>query len=270
MKRIKVNDVELAYNDEGPREAAGVPLVLLHAFPLSHQMWDEQVAALAARHRVVTFDWRGFGESTLGDAGSGMEVFADDVAGLLDALAIKQAVIGGLSMGGYAAFAFYRKYAERVAALILADTRPDPDTEEGKRGRYEMAEIARSSGPSAIADKMIPKLLAPATQQTKLEIVERVRKIIEGNRSEGIARALIGLAERADSNDLLEKISCPTLIIVGSEDGITPVSEAEKMSRVIAGARLATIAGAGHLSNLERPDEFNRAVGDFLTNSQPT
>jgi len=260
MKRIKINDVELACRDEG----WGVPVVLLHAFPLDQRMWDEQVAAFAARHRVVTFDWRGFGRSTLGETASTMEVFADDVAGLLDALEIERAVICGLSMGGYAAFAFYRKYAERVAALILADTRPGPDTDEGKRGRYEMAELARCSGASALVEKMIPKLLGATTQQTKPHIVERVRAMIESNNAEGIARALHGMAERADSTELLAQINCPTLVIVGSEDGLTSPSEAEKMSQGISGARLVTIAGAGHLSNLEQPDEFNRAVSDFL------
>lgn len=264
MKRIKVNDVELACRDEGGSEGRGAPLVLLHAFPLDQRMWDEQIAAFASRLRVVTFDWRGFGESTLGDGASTMEVFADDVARLLDALAIERATICGLSMGGYAALAFYRKYAERVAALILADTRPGTDTEEGKRGRYEMAELARRSGASALVDKMIPKLLGPVTQQTKPQVVERVRTMIEGNNAEGIARALIGMAERADSTELLARIECPALVIVGSDDGITPPSEAEKMSQAISGARLVTIAGAGHLSNLEQPDEFNRAVAGFL------
>jgi pimeloyl-ACP methyl ester carboxylesterase len=260
MKRIKVHDVELACRDEG----WGAPLILLHAFPLTQRMWDEQVMEFAARQRVVTFDWRGFGLSTLGDGSSTMEVFADDLAGLMDALAIEQATVCGLSMGGYAAFAFYRKYAERVAALILADTRAGTDTEEGKRGRYEMAELARRSGPSALVEKMLPKLLGPTTQQTKPQIVERVQAMIDGNNAEGIARALFGMAERADSTELLPRISCPALVIVGSEDGITPLSEAEKMSQAIPNARLVKIESSGHLSNLEQPDEFNRAVAGFL------
>lgn len=151
MKKIKVNDVELAYRDEG----SGEPIVFLHAFPLNQGMWDEQVAAIAPNHRIITLDWRGFGESGMSSTHSSMAVFADDLAGLLDLLGIEKATICGLSMGGYAAFAFYRKFAERVNALILCDTRAAADTDEGKRGRYEMAELARTKGASAIGEKMI-------------------------------------------------------------------------------------------------------------------
>jgi 3-oxoadipate enol-lactonase len=264
MKRIKVNDVELAYRDEG----AGAPLIFLHAFPLNQGMWDEQVAAFAAQYRVVTFDWRGFGQSTLGAATS-MDMFADDAAGLMDALGIEKAAVCGLSMGGYTSFAFYRKYAARVGALILADTRPGPDTEEGQHGRREMAELARSSGAAALVETMVPKLLGSSTRQTKPQIVERVRAMIEGNQAEGCARALLGMAERADSTPLLAQISCPTLIIVGNEDGLTPPSESEKMHQLIPGARLTVIQAAGHLANLEQPEEFNRAVASFLKGAQP-
>src|SRR5438105_5276600 len=186
MKRTKVNGVEIAYRDEG----AGAPIIFLHAFPLNQSMWDEQAAAFAPHHQVITFDWRGFGESSLGAGTSTMEALADDLAGLMNELEVGRATICGLSMGGYAAFAFFRKYATRVTALILADTRPDTDTEEGKRGRYEMAELVRQSGPTALADRLIPKLLAPITQGTNLQVVERVRSMIEGNQAEGMASTL--------------------------------------------------------------------------------
>jgi pimeloyl-ACP methyl ester carboxylesterase len=259
MKRIRVNGVELAYRDEGK----GEPLVFLHAFPLNQEMWDEQMAAFAPEYRVVSFDWRGFGESAVGDGTSTMEVLADDLAGLLDGLSIKRATICGLSMGGYSAFAFYRKYADRVASLILADTRAGTDTEEGRRGRYEMAELVRQSGPSALLEKMIPRLLGTTTQQTKPRVVDRVREMIEANRPEGIAAALIGMAERADSTELLGQISCPALVLAGSKDALTPPSEAQRMSEAMQ-AQLKVIQAAGHLSNLEQSAEFNRAMGGFL------
>lgn len=142
MKKIKVNDVEVAYRDEGP----GQPIVFLHAFPLDQSMWDEQFTEFASNHRVITLDWRGFGKSDMSSIHSSMPVFADDLAGLLNFLAIEKATICGLSMGGYAAFAFYRNYAERVNAVILCDTRAAADNDEGKRGRYEMAELARTNG----------------------------------------------------------------------------------------------------------------------------
>ncbi len=193
-----------------------------------------------------------------------METLADDLAGLMDALAIERSVLCGLSMGGYTAFAFHRKYADRITALILADTKASADVEEGKRGRYEMAELALKSGAAAIADYMITKLLAPVTLKNKTQVVERVRAMIEGNLPEGIAAAQRGMAERADSVELLARISCPTLVIAGSDDSLTPPDEAERMCGQIPNAGFALINEAGHLSNLEQPEEFNRVVADFL------
>jgi pimeloyl-ACP methyl ester carboxylesterase len=260
MKKLKVNNAEIAYRDEG----AGEPIVFLHAFPLNQTMWDEQVAALAPTYRVITFDWRGFGQSGLGTTDSIMPAFADDLAELLNQLQIERATICGLSMGGYAAFAFYRTYASRVKALILCDTRAAADTDEGKRGRYEMAEVARSKGAAAIAEKMIPRLLGDTTLQSNVDAAKRVRGMIETAHAEGIAQALFGMARRGDSTDLLPRIDCPTLIIVGNEDKLTPQSEAEKMSRLIKTAKLEVIGEAGHLSNLEQPITFNLAVSEFL------
>ncbi|HWQ33779.1 MAG TPA: alpha/beta fold hydrolase [Blastocatellia bacterium] len=264
MKKIRINSIdsplELACRDEG----AGQPVIFLHAFPLSQQMWNEQAAALSQTNRVITFDWRGFGESELRGDRFAMDLLAEDLAGLMNEIGIDRAVVCGLSMGGYAAFAFYRKYADRVKALILADTRAGADNEEGKRARLEMAELALQSGASAVADRMIHRLLAPVTLQNKPAIAERVRAIIAGNRPETIAAAQRGMAERPDSTELLATISCPTLIIVGSDDALTSPNEAEKMRDQISDAGLVVISEAGHLSNLEQPDDFNRAVANFL------
>ena len=260
MKKIKVNDVELAFRDEG----AGKPIVFLHAFPLNQTMWDKQVAEFAPSYRIITLDWRGFGESGLSATHSSLPVFADDLAELLNLLEIEKATICGLSMGGYAAFAFYRQFAERVNALILCDTRATADTEEGKQGRYEMAELARTKGVSAIAEKMIPKLLGTTTLKDFPGAASHVRSMIEAAQPEGIAQALIGMAQRDDSTELLPGINCPTLIVVGDEDTLTPPSDAEKMAQTIPNSRLEIIPDAGHLSNLERPASFNQAVRDFL------
>ncbi len=260
LERKRINGVEINYRDEG----AGKPIVFLHAFPLNQCMWDEQVAYFSAHHRVVTFDWRGFGNSELGSDSLTLETFADDLASLLNELTIEQAIICGLSMGGYAAFSFYRKYAPRVAALILADTRPGTDTEEGKKARIEMAALVRQLGPTALLEKLIPRLLGPTTRQTKPEVVARVQKMIAENQTEGIARALLCMAERPDSTRLLSQIESPTLIIAGSEDELTPPAEAEEMRDGIPHASLEVIYQAGHLSNLEQPDAFNKAVANFL------
>jgi 3-oxoadipate enol-lactonase len=251
----------IAYRDEG----AGRPIVFLHAFPLNQTMWDEQVAAFASTYRVITFDWRGFGESQLRDGVSTMEDFADDLAGLLRRLSIDQAIICGLSMGGYASFAFHRKYSERISALILADTRATPDNEEGKRGRYEMAELAREKGASALVDKMLPRLLGETTQRSKPAVIERVKSMIESGQPEGIARALLAMADRPDSTGLLPQIGYPALITVGNEDKLTPPSESEKMGQAIPDSSLAIIDDAGHLPNIEQPESFNFVISRFLS-----
>lgn len=265
MKKISINSgtesIELAYRDEGE----GTTVIFLHAFPLSQRMWDSQIKALSASHRVLTFDWRGFGESNLGAGNSSMETFADDLAELLKALEIEQVVLCGLSMGGYAALAFYRKYSAKVSGLILADTKAGADTEEARRSRYEMAEQARQKGSSAIAELMIPKLLGLSTQQNNAQIAEEVKAIIANNAAEAIAAAQEGMAQRKDSNDLLAEISCPTLIIAGSEDTLTPPSEAETMGSRIRSAEVKIIDKAGHLSNLEQPEIFNQLVLKFLS-----
>lgn len=166
-------------------------------------------------------------------------------------------------MGGYILFAFYRRYADRVKGLILADTRAQADTAEGKDGRFQMAQTAYKKGPSAIADIMIPKLLSPVTVQTKPELVRQVRAMIEGNQLSGIAGDLMAMAERPDSVQLLSQITCPTQIIVGERDQATPPFDAHLMADHIPAARLAIIPGAAHLSNLEQPDTFNQIVAAF-------
>jgi pimeloyl-ACP methyl ester carboxylesterase len=264
MKRVSINGVELACRDESPAGAAGTPIVFLHAFPLNQTMWDEQAQALSSRRRVVTFDWRGFGQSAIGDDETTMNHFADDLASLLNHLGIERAIICGLSMGGYAAFAFYRKYAWMVSALILADTRATADTEEGKQTRREMAALARRSGPLALVETMVPRLLGETTLRDKPQIVERVRRMIESNSGEGIARASLAMAARNDSTDLLEHIDCPALVIVGAEDKLTAPPEVEKMSAAIRAAKLEIISAAGHLPNIEQPDDFNLIITKFV------
>ncbi|MFO0701349.1 MAG: alpha/beta fold hydrolase [Nitrospira sp.] len=257
--RAQVNGITLTFNDQG----VGLPLVFLHAFPLNRTMWAEQEQALSSQFRVITIDLRVHGESDAPLWHYSLDQAADDVCGLLDHLSIRRAVFVGLSMGGYIAFAFYRKYAKRVKGLVLADTRAQADTDEGKQARFEMAQIAYKQGPGAIADIMVPKLLSPTTIQTRQELVQRVRRMIEGNQVSGIAGDLMSMAERPDSIPLLQQIICPAQIIVGELDVPTPPSDARLMTDRIPNARLAVIPGAGHLSNLEQPKLFNEAIRSF-------
>lgn len=260
--QAKINGISIAYHDHGN----GFPIVLLHAFPLSRLMWAPQEAGLAPQFRIVTLDLRGHGESDAPLQHYSLDQAADDVRGLLDYLSIRQAVLVGLSMGGYILFAFYRKYAERVKGLVLADTRAQADTDEGKQARFEMAQIAYTQGTIAIADRMLPKLLSPATIQTRPELVQRVRAMIEGNHVSGIAGDLMAMAERPDSVPLLQQMTCPAQIIVGELDLPTPPSDAKFMVDRIPNAHLTILPGAAHLSNLEQPDLFNETVRSFVAN----
>ncbi|HEY7532168.1 MAG TPA: alpha/beta fold hydrolase, partial [Nitrospiraceae bacterium] len=207
MKAL-VNNITLAYSDRG----TGPPIVFLHAFPLNRRMWASQEATFALRHRVITIDLRGHGESDAPLWHYSLDQSADDLRALLDQLSIPQAIVIGLSMGGYILFAFYRKYPDRVRALVLADTRPQGDTAEGKHKRFQMAQIAYTKGSAAIADLMIPVLLSPVTVETNPAVVQGVREMIVGNQVSGIAGSLMAMSERPDSTPLLRHITCPTQI----------------------------------------------------------
>ena len=260
--KILINNTYLGYDDHG----IGLPILFLPAFPLNRTMWQGELIALLQdeRYRLIALDWRGFGESELTSSISTMELFADDVAALMDSLGIQQAVLCGLSMGGYASFAFLRKYPERVYGLILADTRPGADTPEAQANRENVARIAETQGTGAIADLQIPRLLSANPLQQHPEVEMRVRQMIESATVQGIAAASRGMAQRADSTGLLAQISCPTLVIVGEHDALTPPTLAEEYAAQIPGAQLALITNAGHLSNLEQPEAFLQAVRGLL------
>jgi pimeloyl-ACP methyl ester carboxylesterase len=250
----------IAYTDAG----SGTPVVLLHAFPLSRAMWEPQIPALAQRVRVIAVDLRGHGESEFVEGAVTLMDYADDVIRLLDHLAIATAVFAGLSMGGYTLFALYRRYRDRIKGFVLADTRAQADTPEGRAGRFDMIRTAEGKGNDAIAEIMLPRLLAPESLSKNAPLVERVRSIITRNPVGTIIADLRAMADRPDSVALLPSISCPTLVIVGELDQGTPPPDARLMAERIPGARLVIIPKAGHLSNLEQPEIFNQALLSFL------
>jgi 3-oxoadipate enol-lactonase len=265
MTVARVREIEMAYDDVG----RGPTVVLLHGYPFNRSMWSEQAEALSANYRVITPDLRGHGETTVTPDAATMNEMARDVAALLDKLDIRRVTLGGLSMGGYVTLAFYRRFPLRTRALILADTRPQADSTEAKRNREEQAEKILKEGMQSIADDFLKKVLTTETLNEKPETVERVREMILKTDSQGAASALRGMAVRHDQTDFLEEIFVPTLILVGSEDQLTPPKDAELMKREIRGSRLEIIEGASHLSNLERPAEFNLALKSFLDTLQP-
>jgi 3-oxoadipate enol-lactonase len=240
-------------------------LVLLHAFPLNARMWERQLSLAEAGWRVIVPQLRGF------DGGSGdppattIDDYAGDVIDLLDALHIDEAVVGGLSMGGYIAFAMLRHAARYVHALVLADTKPQADSPEAIEGRKRLLQLAQEKGPSAVADDMIPKLLGETTRRERPAVVDRVRQLVLASSSDAIAGAIRALMSRPDSTPLLDTLHVPTLIIVGAEDTVTPPASAAGMNQAIGGSELVEIPGAGHLSNLEQPELFDAALARFLS-----
>jgi len=259
--KVQINGISLAYGDRG----TGLPLIFLHAFPLNRTMWAPQEEALSPRFRIITVDLRGHGESDAPLWHYTLEQAADDVRALMDHLSIGQAVLVGLSMGGYVLFSFYRKYPDRAKGLVLADTKAQADTVDGKEARFQMAQIAYRKGPAAIADIMIPKLLSPNTVTTNPDLVRTVRTMIEGNQISGIAGDLMAMAERPDSTSFLQDVTCPTQLIVGERDLATPPPEAKLMADLIPGSRLTVIPDAAHLANMEQPEAFNHIVHAFAS-----
>jgi pimeloyl-ACP methyl ester carboxylesterase len=255
----------MAYDDVG----RGPTVVLLHGYPFNRSMWHEQQALLLDDYRVVTPDLRGHGETSATAVPATMDEMARDVAELLDGIEINRFVLGGLSMGGYVALAFYRRFQFRVRALILADTRPQADTDEGRANREQQALKILEEGMGAIAEDFLKKVLTPATLAERSEVAKRVREMILATNPQGAAAALRGMAARPDQTDFLNDIIAPTLVLVGAEDNITPIADAELMHREISGSRLEIIEGASHLSNIERPAEFNNSLKSFLDALRP-
>jgi pimeloyl-ACP methyl ester carboxylesterase len=258
--KAAIDGVAIEYDVRGE----GPALLLLHAFPLGLFMWDAQVEALCATHRVVRFDARGFGGTAAGEGPLTMERIADDGALLLDHLEIEKAVVGGCSMGGYAAFAFVRRHPQRLAGLVLQDTRAGADTAEARANRATLAAKVLNEGASAAVEAFLPKLVGETTHRERPDLVSGLRERILAATPQGIANALHGLAARADSRETLPSIAAPTLVLVGAEDVLTPPSEAATMAAAIPRARLDVIPGAGHLANLENPAAVNAALRAFL------
>lgn len=254
-----INGIQLSYDDIG----AGLPIVFLHGFPLDRSMWAPQVGALMRQGRCIAPDLRGFGTSTPAPPYS-MDQYADDVAALLDALGARPAVVIGLSMAGYIAFAFWRRHRAKVRALVLADTRASADTDEGREKRRRLIEVARARGGGTVAEMQIGSMVGETTRRRRPEVVETVRAMMAAAPVEGIIGALEAMMARPDSTPALATIAVPTLIVVGEEDTLTPPAEAQAMHEKIRGSRLEVIAQAGHVCNLERPAAFTHVVSEFV------
>ena len=258
---IMVNGFNMAYSTSGK----GQPLVFVHGYPLNREIWQPQVEGLADVARVLAPDLRGHGQSQAVKGPYSMDLFADDLAAFLDALGVAEPVIVcGLSMGGYLAFAFFRRYPERLKGLVLTSTRASADSPQGKANRDLAAEAARQDGVGAIAEKMLPLILAPETAVSQPELVEHVREIMLSTSLEGVLGDLAALKERPDSTPDLSRINLPTLVVHGDQDQIIPYQEAHAMHDAIPGSLWELVPAAGHLPCLENPAVFNQALRSFV------
>lgn len=259
--RVPAGDAELAVEVRGE----GLPVLFLHGLPFDRTVWRHQMAGLT-RCRRIAVDLRGVGESTAPPVPEAYAIarYADDVVAVLDAVGARDAVMCGLSMGGYIVFEVLRRYPERVKAVALVDTRPDADSPEGKRGREALAELAERDGPDAVLARLLPRLLAPATPATQPEVVAQIREMARRWSVPALAGALRALRDRPDSTETLRALRVPALVVVGGEDRISPPSVAEAMAALIPGARCHVIPAAGHVAPLEQPLATTRLLADFV------
>ena len=260
--QVPVGDVELAVEVRGE----GVPVLFVHGFPFDRTVWRHQLATLS-RARRIALDLRGVGGSGVppGADGYSLSRYADDLVAVLDALGVREAVLCGISMGGYVIFELLRRHPERVRALILADTKSQADAADAKRGRDELTHVAERQGQDAVIERLLPRLLSPATQATQPEVAGQVREMARRWSVPGLVGALRVLRDRPDSTETLRGVRVPTLVLVGSEDEIAPPDAARAMAQLIPDAQYHVVPAAGHIAPLEQPLAASRLLADFLS-----
>lgn len=264
-RTVQVNDIQMHVRDEG----AGVPVLLVHGFPLDHTMWDAQIAALGAACRVIAPDLRGYGQTDLGAAGDPpkvtMQQYADDLAALLDALGVDEPVVyAGFSMGGYIGWQFVKHHRGRLRALALVDTRAADDADDARKMRLKMAGHVQEWGADKVAEAMIPKLFAESSIEAVHPMVARTREVIGATNPQAIAAAQRGMAERPDSTPDLPGIDVPVMAIVGAEDQLSKPEEVRSVVHAIPNAGMVTIPAAGHMAPVEQPDAVNLVLTEFV------
>jgi 3-oxoadipate enol-lactonase len=259
--RTSLSNFTMEYEDQG----RGIPVILIHGYPLNKTLWDPQLESLPKFARVIAPDLRGHGGSDTVEGVYSMRAMAQDIKELIEKLKIEgQVILGGLSMGGYICFEFFRSYPHLLKGIILAATRATADDTETKTNREVAAALALEKGPEAIVQMLLPKMLAPASYQKKPEVVERARKIMLSVKPQAIVGDLMGMKNRQDSTAALKDIGVPVLILHGGDDQIIPQNEIDLMKNEIKTAKLEIIPEAGHLLNIEQPDLFNSAVRKFI------
>ena len=258
---ITINDVSISYNDYG---TGIMPIIFLHGFPFDKTSWQPQLESLKQTHRVIAYDIRGFGKSTAGKSAPTIRLFADDLIQFMDGLSINKAIVCGLSMGGYILLDAISRYPNRFEAIVLCDTQCIADTPESKAKRYKLIDEIALNGTGNFTEGFLKNVFHKDSLTEKKEIVEDIRTVILSNSQHIITMGLRALAERTESCSFLGEIDIPALIICGREDLVTPLAQSEFMNQNIEGSILRIIDNAGHVSNLEQADEFNKHLHDFL------
>jgi 3-oxoadipate enol-lactonase len=259
---IPVGNFNLSYDDLGE---SGTPVIFLHGYPFSKAMWRKQIDFLQTTNRVIACDIRGFGDSEDESSILSIDLFAEDLLQFMDSLKIEKAIVCGLSMGGFIALNAHKRFPERFEALILCDTQCIADTAAVKEKRYKTIDDISANGVKNFNDGFIENVFHKDSLSNKKELVEELRKVVFENSQHIITAGLTALAERTETCSTLGAISIPTMIICGREDTVTPLAQSDFMHQMIEGSTMHVIDNAGHVSNLEHPDEFNQYLLDFLT-----
>jgi YbgC/YbaW family acyl-CoA thioester hydrolase len=257
QRRVLPNGVTLTYDEAGQ---GGTPVLLVHGYPFDRTMWREQLLGLSGR-RVIAVDLRGFGATAAPEPAERIEDYADDLAALLEALGIPRVVLAGLSMGGYVALAFAERHRQRLAGLALLDTKATPDDAKGRAGRDAAIDTIAREGTAGPNAGMLEKLFAT---DTPAQVREGVAAMMRGAKAEAMIAALAAMRDRPSRTELLRELDLPVLVLVGSEDRLTPPSDSEAMMAALPKGELVVVEGAGHLPPLERPATVNEALGAWL------
>lgn len=260
--KITVNNIAVSYTDEGLENAPVI--IFIHGFPFNKEMWNRQLAALSESFRVIAYDVRGHGNSYSGTDDFSIELFVNDLLLLMDALEIEKTTLCGLSMGGYIALKAMENFPHRFDSLVLCDTSCAADSPEAKEKRMKAIEIIMENGVAKFADDSLKNFFAPESFIKKKEVIAEVREIMVNTTEKSVIKTLLALSRRLETCSTLCKIKVPVLILVGEEDKITPPEAAQFMQNEIHGSVMSVIENAGHLSNLENPDQFNEQLIKFL------
>ena len=258
--QVRSGDTEIYYEVRGH----GPDLVLLHPFPAHHGVWTPVAELLSTRYRVITPDVRGLGQSAPGEGQATMAKHANDLVRVCQDAGVERAVFGGNSIGGYILFEFWRQFRERVASLILVDTKAAADTDEARKTRLAAAEDVLRRGTEPFIDAQLTKLMGESTVRNRPDLVQDAKRMMMQTSAAGIAAVQRGMAERPDSTPTLSTLNVPTLVVVGEEDTLTPMAEMEKIHRGVRGSVMRRVPKAGHYSPFEQPEEVHRVIREFL------